>query len=376
MSNYSISVIPIDKLITSSNGTTSKPWNDSYHSSSGDQWNWQPWTISYSGDDIVDINIQDQDADPDHLNDDSWWNGAGRGSQTIQSALGYAAPGDDITDEYELKFTAIVDGVEKTYTLAAIAAIKPTDSGLSPKSYIGFTFDGEWPPSGTQLTYVPNSNEDSATLNSAEQQTAPCFAAGTKIQTPNGPRAIEDLTAGMMVLTKDHGAQAIQWIGSSYLAPSRLRKQPELRPIRIKAGALGDNTPQHDLVLSPQHRVLVRSKIAMKMFGTADVLVAAKQLLQLDGVDIADDLQDIRYFHMLFAHHEVILSNGAESESLYTGPEALKAVGPAARNEIFAIFPELKSHDYSTPAARQLLSGRQARRLAIRHIQNQRALVM
>ena len=121
--------------------------------------------------------------------------------------------------------------------------------------------------------------------------------------------------------------------------------------------------------------MLVRSKIAQKMFGTNEVLVAAKQLCQIDGIDIADDLAEVEYFHMLFDRHEVVISNGAETESLFTGPEALKAVGAAAREEIFALFPELKDRDYTPAAARKLATARMGRKLAVRHAQNRKPLV-
>ena len=111
------------------------------------------------------------------------------------------------------------------------------------------------------------------------------------------------------------------------------------------------------------------------MFGTSEILVAARQLLQLDGIDIAGDLAGVEYFHMLFDWHEVVVSNGAETESLFTGPQALKALGRAARDEIFAIFPELRDAGAVIEAARPMVSGRKGRKLALRHAQAGRALV-
>ena len=70
----------------------------------------------------------------------------------------------------------------------------------------------------------------------------------------------------------------------------------------------------------------------------------------------------------------MVWSNGAETESLFSGPEALRAVGPAARAEIFALFPELAAEDYAPEAARLLPSGRLGRKLAVRHLQNGIAL--
>lgn len=206
---------------------------------------------------------------------------------------------------------------------------------------------------------------------------AVCFAAGTLIETADGSRRIETLRRGDLVLTKDNGLQPIRWIGSRKIGTAVLQENPNLRPIRIKAGALGAGTPASDLVVSPQHRVLVRSKIAQRMFGAIEVLIAAKHLLEIDGIEIAQDIAEVEYFHFMFDAHEVILANGAEAESLYTGPEALKAVSPAARDEILALFPELRDMDSTAlaPSARPLVKGRVGRQLAGRHARNRRELV-
>ncbi|MDO5658808.1 MAG: Hint domain-containing protein [Paracoccus sp. (in: a-proteobacteria)] len=202
-----------------------------------------------------------------------------------------------------------------------------------------------------------------------------CFAAGTMIETVTGAVAVEDLREGDLVVTRDNGLQRLRWIGSNAMSAGRLAASPSMQPIRIRRHALGKNVPSQDLLVSPQHRVLVRSKIAQKMFGTDEILVAAKQLLQVEGIDIASDLSEVTYYHFLFDRHEIVISNGAETESLYTGPEALKTVGAAALDEIFAIFPELRARDYAPVSARHLASGRMGRKLATRHAQNRKALV-
>jgi hypothetical protein len=191
----------------------------------------------------------------------------------------------------------------------------------------------------------------------------------------HGAMSIESLNVGDLIQTKDHGPQPVRWIGSTKLGARTLTSLPNLRPIRIRAGALGLNTPAADLLVSPQHRVLVRSKIAQKMFNTDEVLVAAKQLLQLDGVALAEDLEEVEYFHILFDNHEIIKSNGAETESLFTGVQALKSVGVAARGEIHALFPELVGGSPETIPARPLVPGRVGRQLATRHRQNAKAVV-
>jgi len=202
-----------------------------------------------------------------------------------------------------------------------------------------------------------------------------CFVRGTLIEFADGSRPIESLKVGDLVQTLDNGHQPLRWIGSVKLGASALKATPKLLPIRIKAGALGTETPSSDLLVSPQHRVLVRSKVALKMFGATEVLVAAKQLLQIEGVDVAEDLHEVEYFHLLFDRHEVVTSNGAPTESLYTGAQALQSVGQAAREEIFTLFPELREKEFVPQPARPLPSGRKARKLTVRHIEHHRPLV-
>ncbi|MTH77037.1 Hint domain-containing protein [Paracoccus aestuariivivens] len=202
-----------------------------------------------------------------------------------------------------------------------------------------------------------------------------CFVSGTLISTDRGLVAVQDLMLGDMVWTKDDGFQPIRWIGSSKLSPTVLAQKPNLRPIRIRAGALGADRPSQDLLVSPQHRILVRSKIAVRMFGAMEVLIPAKQLLQVDGIDYADDIEAVEYYHFLFDRHQIVISNGAETESLYTGPQAMRTLPSAARAEVIALFPELEQADHQPESIRLLPSGRQSRKFAQRHASKQRALV-
>lgn len=202
-----------------------------------------------------------------------------------------------------------------------------------------------------------------------------CFSAGTLIETDCGDVAVEDLSIGDVVKTADNGYQSIRWIGSRHLNAQKLDGNTKLRPIRIREGALGHNQPSQDLVVSPQHRVLINSNIARRMLGTDEVLVAAKQLVMLNGVDIAQDLEEVTYVHFLCDQHEVVYANGAATESLYTGPEALKSVSPESRKEILTLFPELSDINYKALSARTLVKGSKGRRLALRHKNNNKPLV-
>lgn len=208
------------------------------------------------------------------------------------------------------------------------------------------------------------------TLPLDDDDVFPCFTAGTLIDTPLGAVAVETLTVGDLVLTADHGPQPVRWIGRRRFDAGKLAANPALVPVRIKAGALGPNLPAADLLVSPQHRILLRSRIARRMFGANEILVAAKQLLLIDGVDLAQDLEAVEYVHILFDRHEVVQANGAATELLYLGPQALQTLPAKAVAEITAIFPELADRLHAPEGARLLASGRQARKLAHRHSQN------
>lgn len=196
-----------------------------------------------------------------------------------------------------------------------------------------------------------------------------CFGMGTMIETGTGPRRVEDLRPGDMILTRDRGLQPLRWLGGSHLGPEGLEMRPNLRPILIRAGALGADSPARDLVVSPQHRLLLRSRIADRLFENGEILVAAKHLIGLPGIEVTVPAGGVTYFHLLFDRHEIVLSNGAWSESLFTGSEALKSVSDAARREIFALFPDLVGGSPPRPA-RRLLTGREAQQLAERQRRN------
>jgi hypothetical protein len=227
--------------------------------------------------------------------------------------------------------------------------------------------------SGSGTANMPNGN--SFYYTNFQTVAVVCFTRGTQIATAREEVAIEDLNVGDMVKTMDNGYRPIRWIGNRKLDQIDLLHQPKLRPVRIRAGALGSNIPEHDLIVSPQHRVLARSLIAQRMFNTMEVLIPSIHLCILDGIDQVEGLTEVEYWHMLFDDHEIIFSNGAATESLLTGPEALKGLSPEARDEIFAIFPEVGAPDYTPPTARHIPDkGISMKKFAARHGKNSKPL--
>jgi hypothetical protein len=202
-----------------------------------------------------------------------------------------------------------------------------------------------------------------------------CFTRGALIETPRGPRPVEALKVGDSVCVASGGTKHIKWISSSMLGQAALARQPENRPVRITAGALGNGLPRRDLLVSRQHRMLVDSRVAERMFGTRKALIAANKLTVLPGIYVDDDVREVEYFHILFESHEMVWAEGTLSESLFTGPEALKSVLPAARAELESLFPQLLSLEYSAKSAALIPSNKAQKELIARHLKNAKAIV-
>lgn len=276
-------------------------------------------------------------------------------------------PATFVRTEYTV---TLYDADGHSYTMAGISIVTGWNT-----SVVGVTFIGAAPAAGTTLYYIAGQSVFNDTDPSVPLSSVPCFSAETLILTEAGERAAGDIRPGDRIWTRDAGFQPVLWIGNRTLGQKALTLRPSLRPIRIRAGALGHGHPARDLVVSPQHRILLRSVIAERMFGTAEVLVPAKKLLSLEGVDVASDLATITYVHLLFDRHQIVMSEGQESESLFTGPEALKSLSIEAREEILTLFPELRQGINPVDPARMLVAGKQAKQLIERHIRNRKPVV-
>ncbi|WP_333684687.1 Hint domain-containing protein [Pontibaca methylaminivorans] len=196
-------------------------------------------------------------------------------------------------------------------------------------------------------------------------RTVPCFTRNTLIATPCGARPAEDLREGDRVLTRDNGFQRFFWHGSCRLSGADLAASPHLAPVLIRAGSLGEGLPLRDLLVSPGHRLLLAADRATVLFEEREVLVAAHHLTGCPGVE-RPSCRGVTYVHFMFAQHEIVLSDGAWSESFQPGDHSLTGVGAMQRKEIFALFPELRSREgrENYRAARRSLRRHEARLLA------------
>ncbi|MGP0105015.1 cadherin-like domain-containing protein [Rhodoblastus sp.] len=131
-----------------------------------------------------------------------------------------------------------------------------------------------------------------------------CYCAGTRILAARGDVAVEDLRIGDLLLTASGVLRPIKWIGTRAYSARFAGNNPDLLPIRFNVGSLAENVPARDLLVSPHH--------AMFLDG---VLIPAEHLV--NGATIVQKApgEDIHYFHIELDSHDVLIAEGALSES-------------------------------------------------------------
>lgn len=186
----------------------------------------------------------------------------------------------------------------------------------------------------------------------------PCFTTGTQIETPAGPRPVESLQPGDLVLTLDDGAQPLRWVGQRRLGLADLVADPSLQPVEIEAHSFGPDVPDRAIRVSPQHRILFSGAACELYFGTEEVLVPAIHLM--DGRAVRQRLSAVTYVHLMFDRHQIVQTHGLWSESYQPGERTLDAMPDPQREELLKLFPEL-CEPGAYPAARQTLKGYETR---------------
>ncbi len=201
----------------------------------------------------------------------------------------------------------------------------------------------------------------------------PCYAPGTMIDTPDGPRTIETLLPGDLVVTLDHGPQPIKWVRAG---EQPLETQPyDARPVLIEAGALGPDRPARDLIVSPQHRILVGALGQLGALGEGQAFAPAKALTDLPGIRFMRGKRLITWIHFACANHEVVTANGCASESLLLGRMVLNALTGHQRQSLHRLFGLQASSGVALngPPARPCLSVGAVRKLLGNYRQSDRA---
>ncbi len=210
----------------------------------------------------------------------------------------------------------------------------------------GFDLEGwYWSNGGSRSQ--PNAFWTSDRDTSATYQTI-CFAQNTRIETPSGPRSVQDLRPGDFVRTLDNGAQPVLWTRRHLQVLDQHSEKSA--PILIRASALGPDHPATDLIVSPQHRILVGGQGQMSHRFRTEVFVPAKALACLPGVRQLRGKRAVTWIHFACARHEIVFAHGCCTETLLLGAMVMAGLTARDRACLHRLFP-------ASPDSSQALNG-------------------
>lgn len=259
----------------------------------------------------------------------------------------------EVGETYDLSFQTAAGPVELPGATILRSDPLGTDDGVivfEGTDAGGETVQVVWAPGFNLTDWVEDvqARGGTARFYTTDQASAtyemPCFAAGTLIATPRGPRPVERIRAGDKVLTRDNGPRQVVWSGRAVCAG-----HGALAPVTLAPGALAND---RTLVLSRHHRLLVDDPRAELYFSEREVLAPAAALADGRTVRLGARSRMV-WCHLLLETHDILFAEGAPCESLYLGDVALQRLPHGAQREIGRL---------STGLPRPVLSRRALRR--------------
>ncbi|MCC6008592.1 MAG: Hint domain-containing protein [Rhodobacteraceae bacterium] len=184
---------------------------------------------------------------------------------------------------------------------------------------------------------------------------SPCFTRGTRIRMADGSLCpVEDIAPGDLVETLDNGPRPVRWAGRR-----AVRAEGHLAPVVFSAGSIGN---PRELIVSPEHRLMLRDWRAEVMLGEPEVLIRARDMVNGDTIYRRSG-GSVDYVHILFDDHQIVWAEDVPSESLHLEEGTLSGLAPEARDEILTLFPELARRQARPEARRMSLEAHEARTL-------------
>ena len=196
---------------------------------------------------------------------------------------------------------------------------------------------------------TPSSDDETDTdIGFTNVVSIPTFVSGTMIATQQEQREVETPSVDDLVLAKDDGLQPLCWTGQHTVTA-----QDSLAPIWIQANTSGTD---NDLMVSPEHRILLSDYLADLLFSEQDVLVSAKELMN-DKKNTRCVGCDVTYVQLMFDRHQIVCSTGLETKSYLPEPQATKSFDPAVVDDIYTLFFKIDPNTGlgCSPTARRVL---------------------
>lgn len=234
-------------------------------------------------------------------------------SESSSSVNGNATYSGTLTGFSQANLSGTVQSLNTTTGTFQLGGVTYQIHGSSSTSnaLVFGTIPSSTDPFATSKVYVlsnsgaaPTNPISYSTANSYSPPSPTCFATGTRILTVNGEVAIEHLREGDLIVLEDDTFLPVQWIGRRYVECARSPWRSDVLPVRISSGAIGENMPKRDLLVSPGHSLAIER----------EWLIQAGQLVNGHSIT-QSEVAEITYWHVELERHAVIFAEGLAVES-------------------------------------------------------------
>ena len=172
------------------------------------------------------------------------------------------------------------------------------------------------------------------------------------VRTPCGPRRIENIRKGDLIVTRDSGLQAVRMVFSKTYSQQEISADPSLAPIRFRPRALGPMMPQQDLLLAPDHQVLVPGYRLADVPDTMSRLITARDIAdRSDAAFVDKNFDEITYYNIVFDAHQIFCVNGLPVESFLPSKAKTKNMDKAVSGSLVELFPEFAKTETAFPVS-------------------------
>ncbi len=175
---------------------------------------------------------------------------------------------------------------------------------------------------------------------------------GANVRTPCGLRRIELVRPGDLIVTRNNGLQPVRMIWKRTVTQEDMQKNGDLAPIRLKPRAVGPMMPQRDLLVAPEHRLLIPGFRVAGMPKDKCVLTEAREIVGTsDSIFIDRSMETVGFYQMVFDSHQVLTANGLPVESFLPNPAAIAGLSGDMRTALVQRYPQLRHEPNAYPPA-------------------------
>lgn len=142
------------------------------------------------------------------------------------------------------------------------------------------------------------------------------LATGANVRTPCGPRRVENLRPGDLVVTRNDGLQPVRMIWKRTICATEVAADPSLAPVVISPRAIGPMMPQNELRIAASHGILLPGYRVDGMDATEVCMIRARDFAgQSEDAWIDRSNREVSYYNLVFDKHQTFAANGLPVES-------------------------------------------------------------